>query len=99
FSYKSLAGKSRSGENAPDNFAVYVGEAEVPTLETECQPLVVDAQAVQQRRLQVVDVHRVADDVVAVVVRRAVHNARPNTAAGQPHREAAAVVVAAVVCL
>ena len=41
-------------------------------LEFEGQPLVVDAQAVQNGGLQIVDVDRVGDDVVAEVVGLAV---------------------------
>ena len=52
----------------PDDVAVNVGQAEVPSLELVGQPRVVDAEAVQDRRVEVVDVHRVVDDVVGVVV-------------------------------
>ena len=54
-------------------------------LELERQPLVVDAQAVQDRGVQVVDVDRVLDDVVAEVVGLAVDDARLDAAAGHPH--------------
>jgi hypothetical protein len=57
---------------------------------------VVDAQAVEQGGVQVVDVDGVFDDVVAEVVDGAVGQADPD-AAGQPDGEAARVVVAAVV--
>ena len=40
----------------------------MPALELVGQPCVVDAQAVQDRGVQIVDVHRVARDVVAVIV-------------------------------
>ena len=52
--------------------AVHVGEAVAAALVLERELLVVDAQQVQQRRLEVVDVHRVADDVVAELVGLAV---------------------------
>ena len=57
--------------------------------------VVVDAQAVQDRRVQVAQVDRVLDDVVAEVVGLAVLDAGLHAAAGQPHGEAAAVMVAA----
>ena len=77
----------------------HVGQAEVAALEAVGEPRVVDAQAVQDRGVEVVDVDGVSDDVVAVVVGLAVGDAGLDAAAGQPHREAAAVVVAAVVVL
>jgi len=75
---------------------MHVGESEVAALVFVGQPGVVDAQAVQDRRLQVVDVHRVACDVVAVVVRLADRQPRPYAAARQPDRETARVVIAPV---
>ena len=47
---------------------------------------VVDAQQVQDRGVQVVDVDRFFDDVVREVVGLAVGDARLDAAAGQPHR-------------
>ena len=41
---------------------------EMPALEFVCQPRVIDAQAVQNRRLQIVHVDRILGDVVAVIV-------------------------------
>ena len=91
---------------------VHVGEAEVAALVLVGELRVVDAQQVQDRGLQVVDVDgaggelvfggldRVAvvvGDVVAVVVGAAVGEAGLDAAAGQPDGEAARVVVAAVV--
>jgi hypothetical protein len=73
--------------------AVNVGQAEVAPLELVRQPLVVDAQQMQQRGVQVADVDGGAGDVVAIVVRfaegRAGFDARP----GQSDAEAARVVV------
>ena len=57
------------------------------------------AQQVQHRRVEVADRQRVLDDVVAELVGLAVDLAAAGAAAGHPHREAARVVVAAVVVL
>ena len=46
----------------------HVGQPEMPALELVGQPRVIDAQAVQDGRVQVVHVDRIAGDVVAVVV-------------------------------
>ena len=53
-------------------------------------------QQVQHRGVQVVDVDDVLDGVVAELVGGAVGDAALDAAAGQPHREALDVVVAAV---
>ncbi len=76
---------------------MHVGQPEVAALELERELRVVDAQAVQDRGVQVVDVDRVFRDVVAEVVGLAVGDAGLDAAAGQPDREAARMMVAAVV--
>jgi hypothetical protein len=50
------------------NFAFDVSEPEVAALEAICQPLVIDAEAMQDGRLQIMDVYRILDDVVGVIV-------------------------------
>ena len=75
------------------------GQAHVEALELVGQAAVVDAEAVEDGGVQVVDVDRVANDVVAEVVGLAVGPARLDAAAGHPDGEALGVVVAAVVVL
>ena len=58
------------------------GELLVEPLERKRQPLVVDPEQVQDRRVQVTDVHAAVDDVPAVVVGPAVLEARLHAAAG-----------------
>ena len=87
-----------SGDHLRHDFSVDIGDAVVAALEAEGQPFVVDPEAMQDRRIEVVNVDRVADDVVTVVVGLA-DNARPDPATREPHREAAAVMIAAVVVL
>ena len=86
-----------SGEDRLDDLAVHVGQAEVAALEAVGQPGVLDPQQVQDRGVEVVDLDRVLDDVVGEVVGLAVDEARLDAAAGQPDREAARVMVAAVI--
>src|SRR5438552_533340 len=50
------------------HLAVDVRQSMVPALKLVRQPGVFDAQAVQERGVQVVDVHRSFGDVVAIVV-------------------------------
>ena len=86
-----------SGHDLLDHRAMHVGQAMVPSLVQESQPGVVDAQAMQQGGVQVVDVDRIPDDVVPEVVGGAVGDPGPDAPAGQPDGEAAGMVVAAVV--
>ena len=72
-----------------NNPAVHVGEAEVSPPELVGQPGMIDAQQVQDRRVQVVDFDRVADDVVREIVGLAMSLARLDAAPGQPDGKAA----------
>src|SRR5262249_6943917 len=71
----------------------------VQPLVLERELLVVDAEQVKHRGVEVVDVARVLDDVVTEVVGLAVDRPALRAAAGHPHGEAARVVIAAVVRL
>src|SRR6266545_5646780 len=84
-------------EDALDRFAVNIGEAEVATLETIDEFLVIDTQTAQDRGIEVVDVHGIFHDVVTELIGVAVADAGLDAAAGHPDRIAAPVMVAAVV--
>ena len=60
---------------------MHVGQAVVAALQAECQARMVDAQTVQNGRVQIVNVDRILDDVVAEIIRLAVDQARPDAAA------------------
>ena len=81
----------------PDDVALDVREAIPTSLVLEGQPLVVDAEQVEQRGLEVVDVHRVAHDVVPELVGLAVRDAALHAAAGHPDRERSRMVIPPVV--
>ena len=64
-----------SRQHVLDHIAMHVGQAEIATLEAIGQLLVIDAQAVQDRGVQVVNVDRLVGDVVAEIVGLAVDDA------------------------
>ena len=72
----SLQRSGGSGQDRLDDLAVNVGQAEVAALEAVGQPCVIDAQEMQDRGVEVVDLDRVLDDVVGEVVGLAVHACR-----------------------
>ena len=67
-STRSITRNDESCENLFDNLTMNISQAMVTALILERQPLVVDSQTVQQSRVQIVDVDRVLDDVVAVII-------------------------------
>src|SRR5919201_1276471 len=86
-----------SNQDLVHHFAGNVGKPEVAALELVRQPLVVNAKALEDGGLKVVDVHGVLDDVVAVIVVLAVTDAGLHSAARHPHTEAARMMVPTVV--
>src|SRR3989449_11605426 len=86
-----------SDQDLVDHLAGNVGKPEMAALELVGQPLVVDAEAIEDCGLQVVDVHGVLDDVVAVIVGLTVIDAGLHSATRHPHAEAARMMVPAVV--
>ena len=78
------------------HIAMHVGQPHVAAAEAEGQALVVDAEQVQHRGVQVVNLDLVLDGFVAVIVGGAVDRAAFDAAAGQPDGEAKRVVIAAV---
>src|SRR6266487_2082958 len=85
----------RSGEDSFHHVARHIGESEVPSGVAISQTLVVEAQKVQNRRVQVVDVHRILRGPEAKFVGRAIHRAALHAATSEPHAEAVVIVVAA----
>src|SRR5262245_40490692 len=76
---------------------MHVRQPVIAALESICQARVLETEAVQDRGVKIVNVHRILDDVVAVIVGRSVTDAGADAAAGHPGAEAAAVMVAAMV--
>src|SRR6185436_9394697 len=76
---------------------MYVCEPEMPALELECKLLVIDAQTMQNRRLQVVHVDWVRDDVIRVIIGLAKRQPSLDAATSKPHRKTSRVMIAAVV--
>ena len=74
---------------------MHVRQPEIAPLESVGQLLVVDPQQLQHRRVQIVNVDGILDDVVAEVVGAADGDAGARATAGEPHREGARMVVAA----
>ena len=85
------------GQYFSDDLAMDIGQAEIAALMSECQPLVIDAQAMQDGSVKVVDVNRVLLHVVAEVVGFAEHDTGLDTAARHPLGVTAWVMVSAVV--
>src|SRR5687767_8517836 len=71
-----------------------IGQAKSASLVAEGQALVVESQQVQNRRVQVANVHAVLGGMVAEVVGLAVRVAALDAAAGEPDGERVLVMIA-----
>ena len=87
-----------SSDQALDNLAADVGQPVVAAVVEIGETLVVEADQVQDRGVQVVDVGLVRRWRSAEFVGRADGHAALDAAAGHPHRETVGVVVATVAC-
>ncbi len=74
-----------SGQNRFDDVPVDVGQAEVAALGTEGELLVVEAEAVHQGGLEVMDVDGIFHDVISQIIGGPVDGAGLDAAAGHPH--------------
>ena len=81
------------GQDFSHDSAMNIGEPVVTALEGECQALMIETEAVQQRRLNVMNVNRVSSDVKSQIIGGTVHHARFDTTARQPHGEGLGMVV------
>ena len=85
----------RSSDDRFDDFAVNIGEPEVAAGVAVSEFSVIEAELIQDGRVEVVDVDFVFDGLEAEVVRGAVGDAAFDAAAGEESRECRRVVVAA----
>src|SRR5882762_9030118 len=83
-------------EDVFNHFAMDVRDAKVAALETIRKLLVVDAPAAQNRGIEVVNVDRIFDDIVAVIVGPAIAHTGFDSTTRHPNRVAAPMMIAAV---
>ena len=79
-----------------DHFPVDVSQAEIAAFEPIGQPLVIDAEAVHDRCLKIVNVDAIFYHVVAVVVGATVIKTRLDAAPGHPDAKTSRMVIAAI---
>lgn len=82
-----------------NHLAVHIGQADISSLVRMDQPLVIDSQEVQDGRIEIMNVDRIASDVVGEVVGFTMHMPLFDPATCEEHAEAARVMVAAIVLL
>ena len=88
-----------SGDDFLDHPASHIGKAEISPGVAVGQPLVVDAEQVQDRRVQIVDMYFVDHRVIAVVIGFTIGQATTDPAARHPDREPMGIVIASVAIL
>ena len=76
-----------------------VGQAKVPACVTIRQSFVIQAQQMQNRRVHVVHVNFILDNVIAKIIALSVDGAALNAAASEPHREGVRVMIPTIATL
>src|SRR5205085_2258707 len=84
-------------DEGADRVTLHIRETEVAALVFICQPGVIHSQTVQYRGVEIVHIHWVFYDVVAVVVGLTVGDAGLDPTACHPHAEAPGMMIAPVV--
>ena len=84
-------------ENLFDEFAMDVGESELAALKAVSEAFVIDAEEMENRSVEIVDVDRVFEDIVAVVVGFSDSDSFFDSSSGHPHAEALGMMIASVV--
>ena len=74
-----------------------VGQTKVASLKSIGQSSVIETQQMQQRRIQVMDMHWVGYDIESKVIRLAVNISSFESAPSKPHAEAAIVMIASII--
>src|SRR5437868_4015928 len=82
-------------QNLVNDIPRHIRQSEVTPLEAEGKTEMVEAEQMENGRVKIVNVDDVFDAVIADVVRPAERNAGLHAPAGEPHREAFDVVIAA----
>src|SRR5438045_2990911 len=82
-------------QNILHDMPLYIGQPKVTPLETIGQLFMIEAEQVQDRRLEIMDVDFVAGDSEAEFVGLTVGNAMFDAAPGEPDREAIGIMIAA----
>src|SRR6187455_3360700 len=76
--------------------AVNICEAEIPAGMPECQPRMIEPQQMQQRRVQVVDMHRLLRGFESKFIGGAMDISAAHAAAGKPHSKSMVIMIAPV---
>src|SRR4029079_12785527 len=83
--------------NSLHYFAEHIGETILPSLKTVGEPFVIQTKSVKNGRLQVMNVHRIFNDVEREIVRFSVGDSWFDPATGHPDRKSATMMIAPVV--
>src|SRR5205807_6159706 len=91
----TLFDEMESGKQFLYDLPINICQTEVAPLEAQSKPFVIDAEQVQNRRVQVVNMHAVLDRREAELIRGAHVSSSLRAAAGQPHGVGIDVMIAA----
>lgn len=79
--------------------SVHIRQAVIAAFMAEREPFMIHPHRVQKRGMQIVNVDRIPDNIVAEIVRFPVNHPLLDSAAGHPHSEATRMVVPSKVIL
>src|SRR6185369_13902238 len=90
---------AHSNENLFNDFAGNIGQAILPAVMEISEFLVIHAEEMKHRRVQIVDAHAVLHGLIADFIRLAITRATLDSCARHPRHESIRVVVASAIAL
>lgn len=81
-----------------NHVSMHIGKAEIPSLMPERQLLMIDSQTMENRGIQVMNMDRFVDHIVAEIIRFAVDNPRFDASPCHPLGIAAGVMITPIIC-
>ena len=94
-----LGFKMLSGDDLINEMTFDISQSKTSTLVFKGKTLVVNSEQMQNRGMQIMNMHRVFRDIVAVLVGPTVAESRLNSTSSHPNRKATRVVISAKVIL
>src|SRR3954462_1880907 len=96
YSFPNSTPKNRSRDNVVNHFSPHIRQPHVAAGEAEGKPRVIEAEQIEHRGVQVVNLELVFNHLVAELVGLAIDGAALDASAGHPEGEPKLIVIAAI---
>ncbi len=82
------------GQQTFDDSSMHISQSKIPSSVSECQPLMIQSEKVEQGSVKVVHVHLIRNRFASKLIALSVGEPRLDSPSGQPNGKATGVVIA-----